>query len=111
MTSASCRTSPNFKHRIEIVELKPNEGPEPGESEGLFSKVWADIRTMKGYEYDSATMAGNVGKSRFIIRYMKGIKPTMKVKHKELTYEIESMTNDDEDNRTITIIAKAILPR
>lgn len=101
----------HFKNRIEIVELRPNPGPDPGEQETLFSKAWADIKTMKGSEYNSATMAGNVGKSRFIIRYMKGIKPTMKIKYKGLTYEIESITNDDENNRTITIIGNAIMNR
>ncbi|TYR78450.1 head-tail adaptor protein [Priestia megaterium] len=101
----------NFKHRIEIMELKSNTGPEPGESETLFSKAWADIKTMKGSEYDSAVIAGNVGKSRFIIRYMKGIKSNMKIKYEGLTYDIESITNDDENNRTITIIGNALLPR
>ena len=100
----------HFTKRIEIMELQPNPGPEPGEQETLFTKAWADIKTMKGSEYDSATIAGNVGKSRFIIRYMKGIKPTMKIKYKGLTYGIESITNDDENNRTITIIANTLLP-
>lgn len=101
----------HFKNRIEIVELRPNPGPDPGEQETLFSRAWADIKTMKGSEYNSATMAGNVGKSRFIIRYMKGIKSTMKIKYKGLTYDIESITNDDENNRTITIIGNAIMNR
>src|SRR5699024_2306203 len=99
----------NFKHRISIVELKPNDGPDPGEQETLFTKAWADIKTMKGYEYNNAKIAENVGVSRFIIRYIKGIKPTMKIKYKGLTYEIESIENDDENNRTITMISRAIL--
>lgn len=105
------RTSYNFKHRIELVELRPNTGPEPGEQEVTFSKAWADIRTMKGNEYNTAVMAGNEGKSRFIIRYMKGLKASMKIKYKGLTYDIESITNDNENNMTITMIANARLPR
>lgn len=105
------RSSHNFKHRISIVELNPNHGPLPGEQETLFTKAWADIKTMKGSEYNNATIAGNVGKSRFIIRYMKGIKATMKIKYEGLTYKIESIENDDENNRTITMITEAILPR
>lgn len=98
-----------FKNRIEIVELKANEGPWPGdETEQLFTKAWADIKTMKGSEYNFASLSGNVGKSRFIIRYIKGIKPNMKIKYKGVTYDIESITNDDEQNRTITIIGNAI---
>ena len=101
----------NLKHRIELLELQPNDGPEAGEQESVFSKAWADIKTMKGYEYDSASLAGNIGKSRFIIRYMKGIKASMKIRFKGHLYEIESITNDDEQNYTITIIANAILSR
>ncbi|WP_449354397.1 phage head closure protein [Virgibacillus natechei] len=99
----------HFKHRIEIVEMRENPGPYPGEQEVLFSKAWADIKTMKGSEYDTAVIAGNVGKSRFIIRYMKGIKASMKIKYNGFTYDIESITNDDENNRTITMIAEAII--
>jgi SPP1 family predicted phage head-tail adaptor len=105
----SYRTSYHFKNRIEIIELKDNPGPMPGKGEVLFSKAWADIRTMKGKEFNISKIAGNEGQSRFIIRYMKGIKASMKIKHKGLTYDIVSITNDDENNRTITIIGKAIL--
>lgn len=105
------RTSYHFKNRIEIIEMKPNPAPMPGETEVLFSKAWADIRTMKGREYHMAKVAGNEGKSRFIIRYMKGIKAHMKIKHKGLLYKIESITNDDENNHTITIIGSAILDK
>lgn len=99
----------HFKNRIEILEMRSNPGPEPGETEVLFSKAWADIKTMKGSEYNNAVMAGNEGKSRFIIRYIKGIRASMKIKYNGLTYDIESITNDDENNRTITIIGNAIL--
>lgn len=101
------RKSHHFKNRIEIVEEKPDPSPEPGTIEVLFSKAWADIRTMKGREYNEAKLAGNEGKSRFIIRYMQGIEPHMKVKYKGLYYEIESITNDDEQNYTLTIIGNA----
>lgn len=107
---ADYRTSYHFKNRIEIIEEKPGGSPLPDDKEEvLFSKAWADIRTMKGREFNIAKLAGNEGKSRFIIRYMKGIKAHMKIKYKGLIYEIESITNDDENNHTITIIGNAIL--
>lgn len=100
----------NFRNRISIVELKPSPGPEPGgEEEVIFTKAWADIKTMKGSEYNIASLSGNVGKSRFIIRYMEGIKPYMKINFKGKQYNIISITNDDELNQTITIIGEAIL--
>lgn len=107
------RTSYHFKNRIEIIEIRPvRDSIYPDEvEEVLFSKAWADIRTMKGREFNIAKLAGNEGKSRFIIRYMKGIKPNMRIKHKGLSYKIESITNDDENNHTITIIGNAILDK
>ena len=99
-----------FKNRIEIIDIVPASGPEVGgEQEVTIAQPWADIKTMKGSEYDSAMMAGNVGKSRFIIRYRKGIEYHHKIKFKGLTYEIESITNDDEKNYTITLIGEAII--
>lgn len=100
----------NFKHRIEIIEKKDNGSPFPGEVEEiLFSKAWAAIKTQKGREREIASIAGNVGQSRFIIRYMPGIKASMVIRYKGLDYNIKSLENDDEDNRTITMICEAIL--
>ena len=101
----------HFKHRIELVELRPNPGPEPGEQEIVFARPWAAIKTMKGSEYNIASIAHNTGKSRFIIRYMEGVQANMKVRYKGNLYDIESITNDDEQNRTITIIGEAVLDR
>lgn len=98
----------NFNKRIEFVTLEG--GYMPGmEEEVSQGKAWADIRTLKGSEV--AVHVGTVleGSSRFIIRYQKGIKSSWRIKYKGLHYKIESITNDDERNRTITIIANAIL--
>jgi hypothetical protein len=42
---------------------------------------------------------------------MKGIKANRKIKYKGLIYEIESITNNDENNHTITIIGNAMLDK
>lgn len=102
------RTSYHFKNRIEIMEeteggLLPNETGEE-----LFTKAWADIRTMKGSEYTFASYTGNVDQSRFIIRYMEGIKYHMFIRYKGLKYKIKSIVNDNENNRTLTIIGEAV---
>ncbi|KMJ56449.1 hypothetical protein AB685_21845 [Bacillus sp. LL01] len=94
---------------MSIVEEKPNPGPYPGTTLVPITEAWADIRTMQGREFNSATIAGNVGVSRFIIRYMPGLSARMRVQYKGVTYSIKSLTNDDEQNRTITIIGEAIL--
>ena len=96
----------SFNKRIELVTLEEAGGPEvSGTVEVLFSKAWADIKTMQGSEVQSLGISGHELTSRFIIRYMKGIKPTMLIKYKGIYYDIKSMTNDNEENRTITMIA------
>lgn len=103
---ADYRTSYHFKNRIEIVEETSGGILPDDKEEKVFTKAWADIRTMKGTEYNMASHTGNVDTSRFIIRYKKGIRHDMKIIYKGLKYEIESITNDNEDNYTLTIIAK-----
>lgn len=98
----------NFSKRIEFITLEG--GYMPGdETEVSQGKAWADIKTLKGSEV--AAYSGTVleGSSRFIIRYREGIKNTWKLKYKGEQYKIESIVNDDEQNRTITIIANAII--
>lgn len=98
----------SFTKRIKLVTMEPSSGPEPGgETEVLFSKAWADIKTMKGSEIQTLGLTGHESTSRFVIRYMKGVKPYMQIRYKGELYDIQSMINDDEQNRTITMIASA----
>lgn len=96
----------NFRHRIKFITYE-RVGGLPGDGvEVLKAEAWADIRTLKGHEFNSAALAGNVGKSRFIIRYQPDIKPHYIIKYKNMEYDIESIENDDEQNRTMTIFVK-----
>lgn len=96
----------NFKHLISIVEGEggTDAGGFPTPGGGEFTKAWADIKTMKGNEFYSAKAIARVGISRFIIRYIPDIKQDMKVEFNGKTYNLESIENDDEQNRTITMI-------
>jgi len=62
---------------------------------------------MKGTEIQTLGLSAHEITSRFIIRYQSGIEHKHKIKYKGHTYDIESLVNDDEQNRTITIIANA----
>lgn len=78
-------------HRKELVE---------------FATVWAAIKTVKGSEYYYAAQTGHENTYRFIVRYRSDLHPSMKIKYKDRSFDIESLLNDDEANKTITIIAK-----
>lgn len=98
----------SFTKRIEFVTLEG--GYMPGDDEEVSQgKAWADIKTLKGNEIAVFSGTALEGSSRFIIRYRKGIKSNWKIKYKNTLYKIESITNDDEKNVTITIIANAPL--
>lgn len=98
----------NFTKRIEFISLE-SYGPEPGGTEVSQGFAWADIRTLKGNEVAVFNSTALEGSSRFIIRYRKGIKKSWRIKYKGQLYKIESITNDDERNRTITIVANTFL--
>ncbi|MGE7604939.1 phage head closure protein [Peribacillus sp. NPDC097675] len=71
-----------------------------------FKSVWCAIKTVQGREYFAAASTQNENTYRFVIRHMDGLHPSMKIKYDARLFEIESILNDDEANRTITIIAK-----
>lgn len=98
----------SFTKRIEILEIAENSGPIPGNTETLFSKAWADIKTIKAGEFAEFATVNYEHTIRFIIRYKKGVKSHMKIRYKDQVYNIESVVNDDEQNRTLTIIASAV---
>lgn len=101
----------NFKHFITIVQQVEgiDEDGWPSHEWQEFTKVWADIKTMKGHEFYGAATTNHVGVIRFITRYIPGIKAHMQIEYNGQQYDIESIANDDGNNRTITIIAKARL--
>lgn len=98
-----------FRHRISIVEMVDVED-ELGnqlEDEQEFKKAWAMIKTLKGSEYLKAAAVRAEKVYRFIIHYTPGITNKMIIKYKGRTFDIiEPPTNDDEMDRTLTIIAK-----
>lgn len=97
-----------LKHRIIIQEEKEVEDEDGFKTNTLVDvcKIWSAIKTVKGYEFVSAAATQHENIYRFIIRYRKGIDPRMVVNYQGRIFEIESILNDDELKKTITIIAK-----
>ena len=99
----------HFNTRIEIVELRKDPNtflPEAGATKKVtIAKPWADIKTMKGHEYEQWKQTASEEPIRFIIRYRKGINTKQIVKYDNKEYTITSVTNDDGRNQTLTIFA------
>ncbi|WP_026078454.1 phage head closure protein [Saccharococcus caldoxylosilyticus] len=104
-----------FRHRItfqQYDENATNENGFPLEEDQRWQDVktvWAMIKTLQGREYYEAATTQNENTVRFVIRYTSGINPDMRIKYKDRKFEILSVINDDEQNITLTIIAKEVV--
>jgi SPP1 family predicted phage head-tail adaptor len=97
-----------FKHPILLLKpeiIKDDLGQEDIQWTE-FKTLWAAIKTMQGREYFAAAATHSENTSRFIVRYTEDIDSSMKFLFKGKTHEIISVINDDEANKTLTIIAK-----
>lgn len=104
--------SPNntgaFRHRIAFFEecVTTDELLQEIVEEIEVANEWAMIKTVNGREFFSAASTQNEDTYRFIVRYRNDLTPDMRIKFKERTFEIVSILNDDELDKTLTIIAK-----
>ncbi|MCD8784435.1 phage head closure protein [Staphylococcus xylosus] len=97
----------HFNTRIKIYK-EESTGPFPGDNEEVeIAKPWADVKTMKGSEYNIGGVIASEEPTRFIIRYRKGIETNQRIKWGSKDFNIHSVTNDDGKNQTLTIFAKA----
>ncbi len=97
-----------FKQRITIqssIESTDGLGQITQEWQDVHH-LWAMIKTVQGREYFAAAATQNENTTRFVVRYTTGISPDMRIQYKDRLYDIESVINDDEANKTLTIVAK-----
>lgn len=72
--------------------------------------VWAMIKTVQGREFIQAAAVQGESTTRFVIRYTKGITSDMRILYNGRTFEISAPPiNDDEANKTLTIMAKEVV--
>lgn len=98
-----------FRNRISILHtvMVEDELNNQIEEEQVFTNAWAMIKTLKGSEYVKAGAVRGELIYRFIIHYAPGITNSMKVSYNGRTFDIiEPPINDDEMDKTLTIIAK-----
>lgn len=104
-----------FKHRISIQQLSEfvNENGFPVEEWSDVKLVWAMIKTLndKGssYEFYEAATTHSRFTNTFVIRYTSGITTDMRIVYKSRIFEILSVINDNEANKTLTIVGREII--
>lgn len=98
----------NLRHRIKILEVtvEVDELLQEIEVEKEFGSFWADIRTMRGEDIQTAGTEYQKNTFRFIIRYIPGITSKMIIEFQGQRYDIEEIVNDNMRNQTLTIIGR-----
>jgi SPP1 family predicted phage head-tail adaptor len=105
-------TAGDFNKRITLQ--KPSSSgvdqdgyPLPGTPLNL--AVWAMVKPVSAREYTQAKADQTENIIRFVIRYRKNIDDTWLIFYKQRSFKIESVLNDNEENRTLTIIANEVV--
>jgi SPP1 family predicted phage head-tail adaptor len=96
-----------FRHKITLMKPVTTQD-EIGNTIEEWQPVracWAAIKTVSGREYFAAASVQAERTYRFIIRYTPGINETMKIDYQGRLFDIQSVLNDDEGRKTLTIIA------
>lgn len=106
-----------FKHRISLFKrtITTDELFQEIETFEEVTKLWAMIKTLKGQEAQTADTS-TVNTSRFVVRYSKYLrdlfadeKTSLEIHYRGVVYDIKSVINDDELNKTYTIVAEGRL--
>lgn len=105
-----------FKHRITFrTPPDPDQQNENGFPETEWSNVksvWCEVRTMKdkgsSMEFYEAATTHAKNTLTFVIRYTKGLDTDMVILFKGATYEILSIINDGELNKSLTIVGREV---
>ena len=98
-----------LKHRIAFQQanITKDELKQQIEEWQDYKTVYSMIKTVKGTEYYEAAHVNAEKTYRFIIRYISGITSDMRINYKGRIFDItEPPINDDEANKTLTIMAK-----
>lgn len=100
-----------FNKRITIVGeiegLKDEDG-YPISGEGEIATVWAIVKPVSSRDYFTAKATQSENIMQFTFRYRQGIESDMSIIYRDSKYEIESIINDEEANRTLTVMGKEV---
>lgn len=98
----------NYRHRIRILEVTIEVDELLQEIEVIkeIGSFWADIRTLKGEDIQTAGTEFQKNTFRFIMRYNPAITSKMIIEHQGQRYDIDEIVNDNMRNITLTIIAR-----
>ena len=97
-----------LRHRITLLN-QVNDVNDYGASVQTWrtvATVWAEVRPLSGREYFSAQQVQSEVTTQIWLRYIDGIKPSMKVKFANREFEILSVLNIQERDVSLQLMCK-----
>lgn len=96
-----------MRYRIEIQDYKSTQDADGFETREWMTvhTVWADIAPVSGKEYMASNKETAEITNKIYIRFRSGIKSTMRIKHGDRIFEIESVLGDKRSGM-LTIMAR-----
>lgn len=91
---------------IETVTETQTASGSLSESWAPYATVWADMQPMRSTETFQADQDYAQRDTKFIIRYQSGITHKMRINYSGRIFDIKTLINLKERNRTIEIIAR-----
>ena len=98
-----------MRYRIEIQDYKSTQDAAGFETREWMTvhTVWADIAPVSGKEYMASNRETAEITNKIYIRFRSGIKSTMRIKHGDRIFEIESVLGDKRSGM-LTIMAREV---
>lgn len=100
-----------LRHKVVIQQESGIRDPDSGEiipGWSTFAEVWAEVVDLSGREYWSAQQVQSQVSTRVRIRYLDGVKPTMRVAHGSRTLQIEAVIDPDGRRRELQLMCSEI---
>lgn len=96
-----------LRNKIVIQQNTPSTDSfgERDASWSTFATVWADIKPLTSREYWDAVQVNAESTLKFVIRYLSGVTPKMRISWDSRIFNIESIINVDERNKMIVLLA------
>lgn len=97
-----------LQHRITIQKrvTGEDEAGQPIDTWQTFAERSADVLPVKGREYVAATLAASLTTVRFLLRYLPGVDPSMRVLFRGDVYDIKAVLNEGTHDRMLTLVAE-----
>lgn len=100
-----------LRHRITFQKQVSgeNEYGEPVSGWEDVKTVWSSVNPVVGKEYFAAETIQSEISHKIRIRYIKGIKPNMRIKFKDRYFSIVSVINYEERNVELQLMCKELV--